>query len=64
LDVGLEVNTEKTRYMVMLFLQNARKNYDLLLIANKSFENVAEIKYFGNNIKEIKITFTKEIRAA
>jgi hypothetical protein len=35
--VGLEVNTEETKYMVMSHHQNAAQNYTLL-IANKSFE--------------------------
>jgi hypothetical protein len=38
-EVGLEVNTEKIKYMVMSRYQNAGQNYDLM-IANKSFENM------------------------
>jgi hypothetical protein len=38
-EVGLEVNTEKTKYMVVSSHQNVGENYDLL-IANKTFENV------------------------
>jgi hypothetical protein len=43
---GLEVNTEKAKYMVMSRHQNVGKNHNLLT-ANKSFENVAKFKYFG-----------------
>jgi PP-loop superfamily ATP-utilizing enzyme len=45
-EVGLEVNTEKTKYMVMCHHQNAGQDSSLLLlIANKSLENVVEFKY-------------------
>jgi hypothetical protein len=39
-EVGLEVNTEKTKYVIVSHHQNVRQN-DKLLVANKSFENVA-----------------------
>jgi hypothetical protein len=39
-EVGLEVNTEKTKYMLMSRHQNAGTNHDIK-IANRSFENVA-----------------------
>jgi hypothetical protein len=44
-EVGLEVNTEKTKYMDMYRHQNVGQNHSLL-IAGKSFENVAQFKYF------------------
>jgi hypothetical protein len=37
-EVGLEVNTEKSKYILLLHHQNAVQNYDIK-IANGSFEN-------------------------
>jgi hypothetical protein len=42
-EAGLEVNTEKTKYMVMSHHQNLEQ-YHNLLTANKSFQNVAKFK--------------------
>jgi hypothetical protein len=39
-EVGLEVNTEKTKYMLLSRHQNARENHDIKM-ANRCFENVA-----------------------
>jgi hypothetical protein len=44
--VGLDVNTEKIKYMVISHHQNTGKCHSSL-IANKSFENVAKFKYLG-----------------
>jgi biotin operon repressor len=41
--VGLEVNAEKTKYMLLSRHKNAGKNHDIK-IANRSFENVAQFK--------------------
>jgi hypothetical protein len=38
--VGLEINTEKTKYMLLSCHQNAGQSYDIK-IANRCFENVA-----------------------
>jgi hypothetical protein len=38
-EVGLEVNTEKTKYMLLSRHQNARQNDDIK-IADRCFENV------------------------
>jgi hypothetical protein len=41
--VGLEVNAEKSKYMLLPHHQNAKQNHDMK-IANKSFENVVKFK--------------------
>jgi hypothetical protein len=43
---GLQVNTGKTKYVVMSRHQNVGQNHNLLA-AIKSLENVAKFKYFG-----------------
>jgi hypothetical protein len=45
-EVCLEVNTEKTMYMLLSHYQNAEQNHDIK-IANRSSENVVLIKCFG-----------------
>jgi hypothetical protein len=43
-DIGLEINAEKTKYMVMSRHPNSGQNQNIR-IANESFGNVAEFKY-------------------
>jgi hypothetical protein len=45
-DVGLQVNAEKTKYMLVFCHQNARKNHEIKT-AYRYFENVAQYKYLG-----------------
>jgi hypothetical protein len=45
-EVGLEINVEKTRYMLLSRQQNVGQNRDIR-IANRSFENVSQFKYLG-----------------
>jgi hypothetical protein len=52
-EVGLEVNTEKMKYMLMPHHQNAGKNNNIN-IANRSFENVAKFRYFENDSNKSK----------
>jgi hypothetical protein len=55
--VGLEANTEKTKYMANSRHQNLGENYNLLA-TNKSSENVTKFRCLG-----IKIAYTNKLRA-
>jgi hypothetical protein len=48
-EVGLEVNTEKTKYMLLSRHENAGENHDIK-IAARCFENVSQFRYLGTTI--------------
>jgi hypothetical protein len=48
-EIGLEVDAEKTKYMVMSRNQNAGQNHDIK-IDNKSHERVEQFKYLGTTL--------------
>jgi hypothetical protein len=45
-EVGLEINVDKTKYMLLSRHQNEGQNQDIKL-ANRSFENISKFKYLG-----------------
>jgi hypothetical protein len=49
-EVGLEANIEKTEYMLLSHYQNTGQNSDIM-IANRSFENVAQFRYLGMTVR-------------
>jgi hypothetical protein len=53
-DVGLEINAEKTNYMIMSRHPNSGQNQNIR-IANESFEKVAKFIYLG--MTQIRMTF-------
>jgi hypothetical protein len=49
MDVGLEINAEKTKYMIMSRRPNSGQIQNIRT-ANESFENVAKFKYLGTTL--------------
>jgi hypothetical protein len=52
---GLEINVEKTKYMLLACHQNAGQNHDIKM-ANRSFENVSQFKYLGITVTNQNLT--------
>jgi hypothetical protein len=50
-EVGLEINTEKTKYMLLSRHQNVGQNRDIK-VANRSFENVSQFKVLGPTVTD------------
>jgi hypothetical protein len=48
--IGLKVNEDKTKYMVMARDQNAGRSHNMQ-IDNSSIERVEEFKYLGTTLK-------------
>jgi hypothetical protein len=48
-EVGLEVNPEKTKYMLLSRHQNAEQDHNIK-IGDRSFENGAQFKYLGTTV--------------
>jgi hypothetical protein len=48
-EVGLEINIEKTKYMLLSCHLTAGQNRDIKK-ANRSFENVSQFKYLGTTV--------------
>jgi hypothetical protein len=48
-EVGLEINIDRTKYILLSRHQNAGQNRDIG-IANRSFENVSQLKYLGTAV--------------
>jgi sorting nexin-29 len=48
-EVGLEINVDKTKYMLLSRHQNVGQNREIK-IANRSFENVSQFKYLGTTV--------------
>jgi hypothetical protein len=48
-EVGPEVNTKKTKYILLSHHQNAGQKHDIMT-ANRCFENVAQFTYLGTTI--------------
>jgi hypothetical protein len=60
-DVDLEVNPEKTKYMLMSCSQKIGQKRSAK-VANRSVEDVAKFRYLGTTLTD-QITFMKRLRA-
>jgi tRNA threonylcarbamoyladenosine modification (KEOPS) complex Cgi121 subunit len=60
-EIGLELNSEKTKYMFMSCHQTAGKS-NHIRVANKSFEKVAKFKYLGATLTDQNCIY-EEIRS-
>ena len=50
-EIGLEVNADKTKYMVMSRAQTVGRSYKMR-IDNRSFERVEQFKYLGTALTD------------
>jgi hypothetical protein len=48
-EIGLDVNADKTKYMIISRVQNARRIHNIK-IYNNTFERVEEFKYLGTTL--------------
>jgi hypothetical protein len=53
-EVGLEINVEKPKYMLLSRNQNVGQNRDIK-IANRLFENVSRFKYLGTTVTNLNL---------
>jgi len=60
-ETGLEVNADKTKYMVMYRDQNAGRSHSMKT-DNSSFERVEEFKYLGTTLTN-KNSIQEEIKS-
>ena len=60
-EIGLEVNADKTKYMIMSRDQNAGRSYSMK-IYNNSIERVEEFKYLGTTLTN-KNSIQEEIKS-
>jgi hypothetical protein len=58
--VGLEVNAEEPKYMLLFGHQNAGQNYGIK-IGKRCFENVGQFRYLGTTITDQNFIY-EEIR--
>jgi hypothetical protein len=49
-DVDVEINAEKTKYVIMSHHENLEQNQNIR-ITNESFENVTKFRYLGMTLK-------------
>jgi hypothetical protein len=50
-EAGLEVNPEKTKYMLMSYSQKIGQKHSIKTV-NRSFEDVAQFKYLGTTLTD------------
>jgi hypothetical protein len=48
-EVGLEINVEKTKYMLLPRQWNVGQNRDMKIV-NRSFENASQFRYLGMTV--------------
>jgi hypothetical protein len=57
-DIGLEINAEETKYMIMSRQPNSGQNQNVR-IANELFENEEKFKYLGTTLTNRMIVMMK-----
>jgi hypothetical protein len=60
MEIGLKVNADKTKYMIMSRDKTAGRSHNIK-IDNNSFERVEQFKYFVTTLK-IQTVFRKKLR--